>query len=114
MQLENKLDELLSRPVCNSAARKLKERFLLHRDKLLVFLHDPEVPPTSNEAERALRAGVIQRKVTNGFRSEWGAQAYAALQTVIATAQMRGENIFATLVRLMGQPVDRYLQPANP
>lgn len=72
-QLESELDELLSRPVYNQAARNLKERFLTHRDKLLVFLHDPDVPPTNNESERALRPSVIHRKVTNGFRSEWGA-----------------------------------------
>lgn len=113
-QLESELDELLSRPVHNPAARNLKERFLTHRNKLLVFLHDPDVPPTNNESERALRTSVIHRKVTNGFRSEWGAKAYAALQSVIATARLRGENIFDALVKLMGKPIDRYLQPSNP
>jgi transposase len=113
-QLESELDELLSRPVHNQAARNLKERFLTHRDKLLVFLHDPDVPPTNNESERALRPSVIHRKVTNGFRSEWGAKAYAALQSVIATARLRGENIFDALVKLMGKPIDRYIQPTNP
>jgi transposase len=113
-QLESELDELLSRPVYNQAARNLKDRFLTHRDKLLVFLHDPDVPPTNNESERALRPSVIHRKVTNGFRSEWGAKAYAALQSVIATARLKGENIFDALVKLMGKPIDRYLQPANP
>jgi len=113
-QLESELDELLSRPVHNQAARNLKERFQTHRDKLLVFLHDPDVPPTNNESERALRTSVIHRKVTNGFRSEWGAKAYAALQSVIATARLRGENIFDALVKLMGKPIDRYLQPSNP
>jgi transposase len=112
-QLESELDELLSRPVHNQAARNLKERFLTHRDKLLVFLHDPDVPPTNNESERALRPRVIHRKVTNGFRSEWGAKAYAALQSVIATARLRGENIFDALVKLMGKPIYRYLQTTN-
>jgi transposase len=113
-QLESELDDLLSQPVHNQAARNLKERFLTHRDKLLVFLHDPDVPPTNNESERALRTSVIHRKVTNCFRSEWGAKAYAALQSVIATARFKGENIFDALVKLMGKPIDRYLQPTNP
>jgi transposase len=113
-QLESELDELLSRPVRNRPARTLKERFLIHRDKLLVFLHDPDVPPTNNESERALRPSVIHRKVTNGFRSEWGAKAYAALQSVIATARLKGENVFDALVKLMGKPIERYLQPSSP
>jgi transposase len=112
-QLESKLDELLSQPVHNQGARNLKERFLTHRDKLRVFLHDPDVPPTNNESERELRTSVIHRKVTNCFRSEWGAKAYVALQSVIATARLKGENIFDVLVKLMGKPIDRYLQPSS-
>lgn len=112
-QLESDLDELLSRAVHNQAARNLKERFLTHRDKLLVFLHDPDVPPTNNESERALRTSVIHRKVTNCFRSEWGAKAYAALQTVIATARLKSEKVFDALVKLMGKPIDQYLQPSS-
>ena len=113
-QLERDLDELLSRAVHNQAARNLKERFLTHRDKLQVFLHDPDVPPTNNESERELRTSVIHRKVTNCFRSEWGAKAYAALQSVIATARFKGDDIFDALVKLIGKPIDQYLQPSSP
>jgi transposase len=77
----------VKRPV----AKRLQKRFRKHRDKLLTFLHHPGVPPTNNDSERALRPSVIHRKVTNGFRSEWGAHAYAALQTVTATARHRGD-----------------------
>ncbi|MBX3278164.1 MAG: transposase [Acidobacteria bacterium] len=88
-QIENQLDRLLDEEVANVAARKLQTRFSTHRDKLLTFLSYPEVPPTNNESERALRPSVIHRKVTNGFRSEWGAKTYAALQSVIATAKLK-------------------------
>jgi transposase len=113
-RIENQLDQLLEKAVRSEAARKLCNRFTTHRDKLLTFLHYPEVPPTNNESERALRGSVVHRKVTNGFRSEWGAKAYAALQTVIATARLKGENIFDALVKLMGKPIDRYLQLTSP
>ena len=97
-EMENHLDRLLERSLTNEAARQLQARYLTHRDKLLTFLHYPEVPPTNNEAERALRPSVVHRKVTNGFRSEWGAKAYAAIQTVIATAKLKGEEVFQALV----------------
>ncbi len=32
-----------------------------------------DVPTTNNACERALRPSVIFRKVTGGFRAEWGA-----------------------------------------
>ena len=41
-------------------------------------------------------------KVTNGFRSEWGAQACADLQSVMAIAKRKGQKVFGTLIGLMG------------
>jgi transposase len=104
-QIENQLDRLLEEELQTEAARKLQRRFSIHCDKLLTFLSYPAVPPTNNEAEQALRGSVVHRKVTNGFRSEWGAKAYAALQTIIATAKQKGEPIFQALVNLMGTSV---------
>jgi len=43
------------------------------------------------------------------FRSEWGAQGYAALATVLNTAKRHGQNPFPKLVRLMGLPVLPFL-----
>ena len=113
-QIENQLDKLLEKELSNEAARKLQNRFSTHRHKLLVFLYYPEVPPTNNESERALRGSVVHRKVTNGFRSEWGAKAYAALQTIIATAKQKGEQVFRALVDLMGMPVLPFLDASSP
>jgi transposase len=113
-QIENQLDRWLEEELKNEAARKLRNRFTTHRDKLLTFLYYPAVPPTNNEAERALRGSVIHRKVTNGFRSEWGAKAYAALETVIATARHQGKQVFQTLVALMGTPVIPILDASSP
>jgi len=113
-EIENDLDRLLERSLTNEGACKLQARYITHRDKLLTFLHYPEAPPTNNESERALRPSVVHRKVTNGFRSEWGAKAYAAIQTVIATAKLKGEEVFQTLVNLMGTPVLPFLEGSSP
>ena len=108
-QLERRLDRLLARPVKTPAAGALVKRYRKHRAHLLVFLHDPDVPHHNNDAERALRPSVIHRKVTGGFRSAWGAHAYAALASVLNTAKRRGQSVFGTLVNLMGRPVLHYL-----
>jgi transposase len=92
----------------------LQKRYRRHREPLFVFLHCPEVPPDNNACERALRPSVIHRKVTNGFRSDWGAHAYAALATVIETAKLHNCKVFDTLVSLMGPPVLPFLAPQNP
>ena len=113
-QIENQLDRLLEEKLTNELARKLRNRFSKHRDKLLTFLHYPAAPPTNNESEQALRGSVVHRKVTNGFRSEWGAKTYAALQTVVATAKQKGELVFQTLVELMGTPLLPFTKPSSP
>ena len=109
--LENRLDALLKCAVPPGRAETLRERFRTHRDHLFVFLYDLRVPPTNNACENALRPSVIHRKVINCFRSAWGAHAYAALSTVIDTAQLKGQAVFDTLVNLMGKPVLQFLDP---
>ncbi len=113
-ELENRLDDLLSEDQTGTVARKLYKRYVKHRDHLLYFLRHPEVPPTNNACESALRPSVIHRKVTNGFRSEWGAKAYAALATVLATARLQGRQVFEVLVELMGKPVLPFLDTSDP
>ena len=113
-QTENRLDQFLAQKVKSEAGRKLQKRFRRHRDKLLTFFQDPAIPPTNNESEQALRSSVVHRKVTNGFRSEWGARAYAALQSLTATAKQQGAPVFPTFVALMGTPILSYLSASSP
>ena len=113
-QLENRLDTLALRRVTGELAVRLQRRFVKHRDHVLTFLYDPDVPAENNACERALRPSVIHRKVTHGFRSEWGARTYAALQTIISTARQQGRRVFSTLVELMGKPVLHFLAPLPP
>jgi transposase len=107
--LEKRLDRLLARRVTGKPAATLLDRYRTHRASLLVFLRRADVPPDNHACERALRPSVIHRKVLGSFRSAWGAQAYAALTTVLNTAKRAGENAFPKLVGLMGQPVLHYL-----
>jgi transposase len=113
-EVENDLDDLLKRRLGRSEERKLRNRYLLHREKLLQFLHYPGVPPTNNQSEQALRTSVIHRKVTNGFRSDWGAKAYADLLSVMATSKIKGQRVFVTLVNLLRHPVLQFLDASSP
>lgn len=89
--LENRIGEILcARSDCD-VTRALLRKIANARDQLLTFLDAPDlVQPTNNACERALRPAVISRKVTNGFRSSWAAQADAALRTVIDTERLAG------------------------
>jgi transposase len=104
-KIETACDRLLADPVEGPEASRLWVRFREHRDSLFVFLYDAAVPPTNNASEQALRHSVVHRKVTGGFRSDWGADAHAIVTTVLDTTRKRGEELLTTLHAAIGQPV---------
>jgi transposase len=96
--LARELDRLLKLKPTNAEGRHLRDAiFVDASDKLLVFLTRRDVEPTNNVSERALRPSVIFRKVTNGFRSDWGAKVYADLCSIVATGRLNGRSPFAAI-----------------
>ncbi len=92
-RLERSLDRLLERAPTDSEGRHLRDAVRVDcRDKLFVFLRHRDCEPTNNESERALRPSVIFRKVTNGFRSEWGAKTYGDLCSIVETGRRNGRS----------------------
>jgi transposase len=88
------------------AGRKLRRIVKRFRQNLLVFVTNRAVPPTNNGSEQALRPCVVFRKVTNCFRSEWGAALYADVRSVLETARRRGVAILdAVRLTLDGTPL---------
>lgn len=97
-KLERQLDRLLELKPTNADGRHLRDAIIVDaRDKLLVFLTRRDVEPTNNESERALRPSVIFRKITNGFRSEWGAKLYADLCSIVSTGRLHGRSPLAAI-----------------
>ncbi len=76
------------------------------RQNLFVFVTHREIPPTNNGSEQAIRPCVIFRKVTNCFRSEWGAKLYADTRSVLKTARRRAiDPLTAIRLTLNGRPL---------
>ena len=103
-RVERHCNRLLQRSLDPPDAKRLQRRYLKHRQKLFVFLYRTDVDPTNNVAERALRPSVIHRKVMGCFRSQWGAEAFAALASVIDTAELSGVHAFSAIQSLFGSP----------
>ena len=60
-----------------------------------------EVDATNNRSERKLRPRVIQRKVTNGYRAMWAAEAEADVRTTIDTQRLKGANPYETILNTL-------------
>jgi transposase len=69
---------------------------------LLRFLDDPQVEPTNNRAERALRPAVIARKVSQCTRNARGTRAFEAWTSVLATLSRTrsGPDLLDAIVHL--------------
>lgn len=94
---DNILDRLVARPVAHPAGRALLKQIKAWRGKFFVFLTNRDVPATNNISEREIRPSVVFRKVTNGFRSDWGAQIHAGYRSVTGTARLSGQSALSAI-----------------
>ena len=77
---------------------RLQNRYRDLRENLFLFLDDPTIPPTNNASEQALRWTVIFRKITNGFRSDWGRDLLAMVRSIVNTGKRHGLSTFESIL----------------
>jgi transposase len=105
-RLDHDLDAIMALTPANRHDQRLRRRYGRVRDHLLTFLDHPEVTADNNSSERALRPTATYRKVTGGFRSNWGADLFAAVRSAIGTAARRGLGAYQAIQQtLRGQTV---------
>ena len=102
--LEGDLAAILAAPTRCDLARDLQDKFRRACDQLLTFISFlGAVDVTNNACERDLRPAVVQRKVTNGYRSMWAAEGEADVRTVVDTARLgQGPPAFGTILKTIG------------
>lgn len=81
-------------------AHNLLLRLDAYRDDVLRFASDFAVPFDNNLSERDVRMVKIAQKVSGGFRSTEGAEAFLALRSYLSTAAKQGMNRLEVLQRL--------------
>jgi transposase len=107
-RLECVLDAVMALAPTHRDGQRLRKRYGKHRSHLFTFLDHPEVPADNNGSERELRPTATYRKVTGGFRSDWGADLFAGVRSVIGTAARRGESAYQAIQQtLRGQVVSQ-------
>ena len=105
-RLERDLDAVMALAPTQRDGRRLRKRYGKVRAHLFTFLDHPEVSADNNSSERELRPTATYRKVTGGFRSEWGKDLFAAFRSIVGTAARRGIDAYqAVRMTLSGQSV---------
>ena len=96
-RLDHDLDTIMALAPTNQHGRRLRRRYGKVRDNLFTFLDHPDIAADNNGSERELRPTATYRKVTGGFRSDWGADLFAAVRSVIGTAARRGIDAYQAI-----------------
>jgi transposase len=75
-------------------AQNMAKRLQKYGESYFTFVTTPEVQPTNNLAEQAIRFVVIDRHITQGTRGEKGQRWCERIWTVIATCTQQGRSVF--------------------
>jgi transposase len=100
-RLDHQLNAIMVLASTNQHGRRLRKRYGKVRSHLFTFLEHPDAPPDNNASERELRPTATYRKVPGGFRSQWGADLFAAVRSVIDTAARHGTDAYHAICAVL-------------
>lgn len=109
--LRRRVQRCLALQPANPHGKRLQKRYTNIQDHLFLFLDDPTIPPTNNSSEQAIRMSTVFRKVTNGFRSDWGRDLFAAVRSIVNTGQRHGLSAFQAIQKALS-PVGSLFDPS--
>jgi transposase len=96
-KIKTTLDNLLEKPLPENQKklRAFHKRMIKHKEYILTFLDQYDVPADNNASERAIRNVKVKQKVSGQFKTENGAQIYAVIRSVTDSCIKNGQNILA-------------------
>lgn len=85
---------------------------LKHKEAMWTFTKKPEVEPTNNAAERALRHAVIWRKLSFGSQSERGSRFVERILSVVASLRQQKRNVLEWLTEAYQASIQQSTPPS--
>ncbi|MCG8079009.1 MAG: IS66 family transposase [Candidatus Thiodiazotropha taylori] len=88
----------------------LVERLDNHREDILRFMKERNVPFDNNLAERDLRMVKVRQKISGTFRNLDRVKDYCRIRSYISTVKKQGEDVFPALVATFTPNFEKILQ----
>lgn len=88
-RLHHRLDDLLAWKNPNESLKEVIKKVTLQRPYILTFVEYDGAPSHNNYGEYIIKKGVVKRKMSGGSMSVAGVRAYACIQSIAMTCQLR-------------------------
>jgi transposase len=108
--LEERLDTLLKWKNPNDTLKVVMEKVRRQKKHILTFIKHEGASHHNNYGEYIIKKGVVKRKMSGGSMSAEGARAYACIQSVAMTCQLRGISFH----RFLKASLVRYIRTGKP
>ena len=95
----------------NKEAKKIAERLWKWHKEYFCFIN-AGIPATNNLGEQSIRRVVIDRKVTQGTRSNWGNRWSERIWSVLSTCEQRGTNVMSFLKTCIESSLHGFASPS--
>jgi transposase len=92
--LKRNMNGLLKKESKDKDIVRISKELHKRMDMLFTFMQYDDVPWHNNDAEQAIRQGVLHRKISGGRRTWPGAKVFETLLSVYVTAKKRGDKFF--------------------
>jgi len=91
-KFQNEMKVLLDREWADEDAIRISKELRKRHDMLFTFMEFEGVAWHNNDAERAIRQGVLHRKISGGRRTWKGAEVFEVILSVYETSKKRGQR----------------------
>jgi transposase len=108
--LRKRLDALLRWKNPNAILRKVIKKVDRQKERILTFVEHEGATHHNNYGEYIIKKGVVKRKMSGGSMSEEGARAYACIQSVAMTCQLRNISFH----RFLKASLVQYIRTGRP
>ena len=109
---QEEMSAFLDREWGDVDATRITKELRKRQNMLFTFMQHEGVPWHNNDAERAIRQGVLHRKVSGGRRTWAGADVFGVLLSIYETSKKR-EQKFMEMVREKLKLSSHYMRENN-
>ncbi len=103
-EVQKDMKALLEKEWTDEDAIRISKELRTRQDMLFTFMEYEGVPWHNNDAERAIRQGVLHRKISGGRRTWTGAEIFEVVLSVYETTKKRGQRFMGMLKKKLEIP----------